>query len=247
MRNRNQVVNPAQQPGNRHYERERRQYGRDEERDFARGADYTGRSGRPPRQYENRDYSPKNWWEREYRGQAPYAENTYPASRDYGYERDEYYEMDPARSFRRQGEVTGYGNVHSQQGRDFEEWLHGEQRRRDFSPGDFRDHSFPGSRRRDEGNRDFEEGMYDYRQEQMYNEGRYRRDNHSRRPKSNMDHKYQNRSDRHIEIVRPFKEPRDYGRNDYNHSEGFGRNEMAYHDDHFRDREGEWVHERRRR
>jgi hypothetical protein len=241
MRTRNRIVNPEQQAWNRNYRRETSQYDRDEERDFENGVDYISRSGRPRGDYENRDYSPRNWWERKYREQAPYSEQLYAPSRDYGYERDEYYDMDPSRIGGRHGEATGYGNDYSPQGRDFEDWLHNSHRHRNYTPEDFRAHRFPGSERdEDERNFDFEEGLYDYQQEQRFNEGRYRKDaqgrgGHRRRQREYIDHKFHNRSDRHLEIVRPFKEPAEYGRNDYNRSEGFGRNEMVYHDNNRND------------
>jgi hypothetical protein len=231
---------PSRRQEHRSYRRERDQYYRDEARDFERGADYIPEDERPRGRFEYRDYSPRNMWEREYRGQAPFSSQEYAPSRDYGFERDEYYVMDPSHRGHPDSEMTGYGNYGSSQGRDFENWLHGPDRYRDhrhrnFNPGDFANHHFPGEheRRGDERRFDtgaFGAGLYDYRQEQHFGQGKYGR-NRFGRNKHFHDHKLHDRSDRHMEIVRPFKDPDDYGRNDYNSSWGYGRNEMSYHDD----------------
>jgi hypothetical protein len=240
MRSHRQIVNPEQQPSERSYRRERDQYFRDEEREFRRGADYINTSRRLAPRNENRDYSPRNEWEREYRSQAPYAEGLYAPSRDYGYERHEYYDMDPSRHIDHRSPATGYGNEGSAQARDFERWVHSNEDYHRYSPSDFRNHSFDNGRHERQAERptgpnsDFGEGLYDYRQEQQYHEGRYRRSHqghggHKRRQRDYIDHKYHDRSDRHLEIVRPFKDPNDYSDNPYNRSEGFGR-EMVYPD-----------------
>jgi hypothetical protein len=214
-----QIINPEQQPGRRHYRRERNQYYRDEERDFRQGADYLPGEGAfdhyQPEIYD--DYgTPQNredW--------RHYSERLYMPSNDYGYDGNAYYYPG------NRHQTTGYGNEFSPQGRDFEHWVHETARYRNYPEERFRPYNereFPRHQIRDH-NRDFQEGLYDS----------YPGEEHRRRPMQGpyerelpYVNKRHNRTSRHLEIVVPFKDDDDYGRNYYNESEGFGSNEMVY-------------------
>jgi hypothetical protein len=218
MKQHRQVINEQQQPGGRNYRRERRQYERDEERDFYEGSDYL------------RDWDPRDviqpW---EHLNQRQYSERLYTPRFDYGYWRDEYHGRDDYRHPAIQDEMEGYRNYRSQQERDFESWLQDAPRYRNFNEQRV---SHPRFNSRDEDhNRYFEEGRYDY----SNHSPSFERDV-NRGGERHYD-RYHNRSDRHLEIVVPFKDQDDYSQNDYNHSEGFGSNEMVYHGD---GRRGRW-------
>src|SRR3954468_12152121 len=122
---REQIVNPHQQPSERRYHRDRETYYREEERDFANGADYLPqRRGYSGERGENLR-SPNHVWQQRHQDYREYSDRLYTPSFDYGYERDEYYPMDPSHESYRRGQASGYGNDRSQQGRDFENWMHG--------------------------------------------------------------------------------------------------------------------------
>jgi len=236
---RRQIVNEHQQPNERHYQRDRDTYYRDEARDFSNGVDYLPQRRRYAGDRGQAYDSPNNVWQQRHQDYREYSDHLYTPSFDYGYERGEYYPMDPSRMGHQTGQATGYGNDRSAQGRDFENWLHGRgnynTRHQDhgnqynnFNSGRFDDH-----------NRDFEERRNDYqRNDQTREEERRgffsrfrRRSNNDRDNQHGHYDRYHNRSDRHQEIVVPFKDEEYYSQNDYNHSEGFGNNEMVYHNE----------------
>ena len=229
--------NPRQQPTERHYHRERDRYFDEELRDVYEGADYNeqARYG-SPEDFTPHDYYDDNYRFTPYNRQRSYSDYT-PAS-DFGYERDEYYPMDPSHHHYRRSQATGYGNDGSLQARDFEDWRDTSGRHRNRDTGDYRSYYFP-AYREDDHNRDFEEGMYDYRREHQYQERGLRRaqapiNSYRSGHNGNWDpeeRRLHNRSNRHPEIVTPFKEDRHYSRNDYNNSVGFGSNEMVFHEE----------------
>jgi hypothetical protein len=237
------IVNPRQQPGRRNYTRERDQYHRDEARDFANGVDYIRQGRRLPDSYRNRDYATNNLWHRRYQDQREFGDDLYTPSADYGYERNEYYSLDPSHDHYNRGEAVGYGSYNSPYSRDFENWLHQSGRYRNFRNDIASEHDYRNDGRSRPANHDFEEGLYSYDNEQRYQRGSSR--NRRTKEPEGFD-RYQNRSDRHPVIVRPFKDEKDYGRNDYNYSEGFGSNEMAYHENNDDERRGHWIRRRRR-
>lgn len=159
MRTNDPPFNPRQQPSQRHYNRERQEYDRDELRDVMSGGDYNYDAPvAPPNAYANRDYSRANYnfWPMY---DEPQRSRGYVPSRDYGYERDEYYSMDPSHDNYRRSEATGYGNDRSVQGRDFERWMHaGDRYRNSERMDDFRRGASQPMRHRDD--RDAEEEAY---------------------------------------------------------------------------------------
>src|SRR5690349_301119 len=102
MRARRQIINPQQQPSKRHYQRDREQYRRDEERDFYNGVDYIKRDP----YYSYRNSNPHHLREED---QGHYEGSYYTPSSGYGYERDEYYPIDPLHHHYRSSEAVGYG------------------------------------------------------------------------------------------------------------------------------------------
>jgi len=173
-----QTTVPRQQPTERHYYRERSSYNRHELDDVRKGGDYnyTAPAGMPnsygnhnmnrgESYYSNDRNSYNNTESADYRfgrarRNAPPDTRYYTPSRDYGYERDEYYPMDSAYESSRHGEATGYGNDRSVQGRDFERWLHSPDT---YSPSENRNyigHKFPHQHHTPD-DRGFEEGLYE--------------------------------------------------------------------------------------
>lgn len=213
MRPRRQIVDPRQQPGNRHYNYDRERYYRDEESDFRRGADYIPDAGNM-RSHDNTRAYDQRGIPQDQVGWRDYSENLYTPSHDYGYDNGRYSQRDHRR------EASGYGDEYSPQSSDFGNWLH-QRRFRNQPHGDF---ARPERRFHTQGhgrNWHAEKGLYDYANE---------RDGFSQDDDRELPHvdRWHNRTGRHLEIVVPFKDESDYGPNYYNESEGFGSNEMVY-------------------
>lgn len=217
MMRRKNISNPRQQPANRRYRRERDRYFEDELRDVDEGIDYNphARYERPDT-FLSHDYYDDNYRFTPYDRQRTYSD--YPPGVDYGYEQDEYYPMDPAHHSYRRSTVTGYGNDRSLQARDFDDWRATSRRHANWRPGDFSRHRFP------------RQGSPDHRYDKGPAVRRASGYGEMDDPGLSARHLH-GRTNRHPEIVTPFKEDRYYSRNDYNYSEGFGDNEFVFHGD----------------
>jgi hypothetical protein len=217
-----QIVNPWQQPGKRHYHRDRRRAEWDEQKDFSNGVDFLP-EWRDPYIYERSVNHDGGDWPDEFGNWRQYSESLYTPSHSYG--PDRYADDSTGLGSLRHGRAVGYGNNNSPQAEDFENWSGERGRHRNFND-DFRDHEFGirhGRLRTD--NRDFEDGLYAPNYERPYRQTDLANDDHLLR----VD-RYHNRTGRHLQIVVPFKDDRYYSRNDYNESSGFGSNEMVFHD-----------------
>lgn len=226
MRNHRQILNPRQ-PNQGSYRRESEQYFRDELQDVFEGGDYIPERRRPG-SYRNveddRFYYPSDYYSQS-------EENWYVPSNNFGYAYDEYAYDRYDRGFDPRRDTIGYGEIGSNQNREFDRWRREENRRRSFRNDQFVHHNFERTGR--------PSGNFDYNDHENWSSrGRYRSDHFDR---------YHDRSDRHPVIVRPFKESYDYGRNDYNNSRGFGSNEMVFHEDYRDDRDtnDDWLYEHR--